>query len=119
MPLDLSRRSLIRGLGALIAAPAIVRVASIMPVKAFRFDTEQRFEQRFSAKFKGLDGGPLANIFTQASYDGRTWFDATDPMGRYPFWRACVEWRPLPVVPFVQAFRVTLPDDFKVSSHAA
>jgi hypothetical protein len=32
--LDLSRRSLFAGLGALIAAPAIVRAASLMPVRA-------------------------------------------------------------------------------------
>jgi hypothetical protein len=30
---DLSRRSLFAGLGALIAAPAIVRAASLMPVR--------------------------------------------------------------------------------------
>jgi hypothetical protein len=32
--LELSRRSLFAGLGALIAAPAIVRAASLMPVRA-------------------------------------------------------------------------------------
>jgi hypothetical protein len=34
MALDISRRGLITGLVALVAAPAIVRVSSIMPVKA-------------------------------------------------------------------------------------
>jgi hypothetical protein len=33
--LTLSRRSLITGLASLVAAPAIVRVGSIMPVKAW------------------------------------------------------------------------------------
>lgn len=33
--MQVHRRSFLTGLGALIAAPAIVRVASIMPVKAF------------------------------------------------------------------------------------
>jgi hypothetical protein len=32
---DLSRRSLITGLISLVAAPAIVRVSSLMPVKAY------------------------------------------------------------------------------------
>ncbi len=37
MTLDLSRRNFIRGTGTtLIAAPAIVRIASIMPVRAMR-----------------------------------------------------------------------------------
>jgi hypothetical protein len=35
---DLSRRSLITGLISLIAAPAIVRVSSLMPVKALKPD---------------------------------------------------------------------------------
>lgn len=33
MPMDFTRRSLITGLAALIAAPAIVRAGSLMPVK--------------------------------------------------------------------------------------
>jgi hypothetical protein len=36
--LELSRRSLFSGLGALIAAPAIVRAASLMPVRAIMPD---------------------------------------------------------------------------------
>lgn len=34
MTIDLSRRSFFSGLGAAIAAPAIVRAASLMPVRA-------------------------------------------------------------------------------------
>jgi hypothetical protein len=33
--IQISRRSLIRGLGALIAAPAVIRVASLMPIKVW------------------------------------------------------------------------------------
>ncbi len=36
-----SRRGLITGLASLLAAPAIVRVGSIMPVKAFVSDAER------------------------------------------------------------------------------
>jgi hypothetical protein len=35
MPLELPRRSFITGLISLVAAPAIVRVANIMPVRSF------------------------------------------------------------------------------------
>lgn len=38
--MDLNRRKLIGGLTAFIAAPAIIRVAGIMPIKAFQEVTE-------------------------------------------------------------------------------
>jgi hypothetical protein len=37
----IERRRFIRGALSLIAAPAIVRVSSIMPVKAIYYDTEE------------------------------------------------------------------------------
>jgi hypothetical protein len=40
--MNLSRRKLIGGLGLLIAAPAVVRATSIMPVKAMPSDEELR-----------------------------------------------------------------------------
>lgn len=36
MPTELTRRGLIRGLGLLLAAPAIVRVSSLMPIRPER-----------------------------------------------------------------------------------
>jgi hypothetical protein len=38
MPLELPRRKFLLGLGALIAAPAVVRYANIMPVRALAPD---------------------------------------------------------------------------------
>lgn len=49
----ISRRGLLSGLGALLAAPAIVRVASLMPVKAF-----------------------VASDFRMNTWSGITWIDA-------------------------------------------
>ena len=34
--MQISRRSLFRGLGALIVAPAVIRVAELMPIKPWR-----------------------------------------------------------------------------------
>ena len=42
--MTLSRRSLITGLASLVCAPAIVRVGSIMPVKAWTFAPEDWVE---------------------------------------------------------------------------
>lgn len=39
-----TRRALLTGLGALICAPAIVRIASIMPVRAWANDVYPRIE---------------------------------------------------------------------------
>ena len=40
-----TRRSIITGLSAFIAAPAIIRVAGIMPIRAVRYDVE--FDDEF------------------------------------------------------------------------
>lgn len=44
MILHPSRRSFFTGLASLIAAPAIVQVTSLMPVKAVRFPTRAEYE---------------------------------------------------------------------------
>ncbi len=41
MALDLPRRKVLRGLGSLIAAPAIVHIANIMPIRTLSFGTIQ------------------------------------------------------------------------------
>jgi hypothetical protein len=69
--MTLSRRSLITGLVSLVAAPAIVRVASIMPVKAMEpLTIEQLLALRIAVTSRVLDetitklvwGGPPIKI---------------------------------------------------------
>ena len=43
MTLELPRRGFLLGLGALIAAPAVVRASSLMPVRAFKQLTAQEY----------------------------------------------------------------------------
>lgn len=38
MTIDLSRRSFLRGMSALVAAPAVIRVAKLMPISAPKLD---------------------------------------------------------------------------------
>ena len=48
--IDISRRKLISGLTALIAAPAIIRVASIMPIRAFEQTDAQLLFNAYMSK---------------------------------------------------------------------
>ena len=74
----LSRRKLIGGLGLLIAAPAVVRVASLMPVKALPEDWPMPFSDDFyDALTYGLslriiearpDGKVLVKTFNPRDY---------------------------------------------------
>lgn len=43
----MNRRSLITGLGAILAAPAIVRASSLMPVKAWKDEVRYKCTERF------------------------------------------------------------------------
>lgn len=49
--LDLSRRNFFKGMGLLIAAPAIVRIESLMPVKALVPDLRARLPNDYAVKF--------------------------------------------------------------------
>jgi len=70
--LDLSRRSFFRGLGAtLIAAPAIVRAASLMPVRRmipFEFEHEFVFQVSIPAgSWRAFNQGmpPFASLYPE------------------------------------------------------
>lgn len=62
--ITLSRRKLLGGLGLLIAAPAIVKASSLMPVKAYAARAAER-----------LYVGDLVTL--EVSRDGLTWVRAT------------------------------------------
>ena len=56
-----SRRKFLTGLSTLIAAPAIIKVASIMPVKVMELDNARLFFQEWSAR--------VAEVYSQAWCD--------------------------------------------------
>ena len=78
-----SRRGFIAGLGALIAAPAIVRVASIMPVKTLPisltrhpwYDHEASHRMREEFYIKMMNPAVIANpdgTYTKIPFDWNT-----------------------------------------------
>lgn len=69
MTLQISRRGLIGGLAAFIAAPAIVRASSIMPVKAWNDLAE--FERAAAAAFQDFKEALHTGDFLAARDDGR------------------------------------------------
>lgn len=48
----LNRRSFIRGLGLLLAAPAIVHAGNLMPVKAIPISIDELLRQRMNEAYK-------------------------------------------------------------------
>lgn len=70
MGFDITRRKLIGGIGLLVAAPAIVRASSIMPVKSLAH----------------LEGKPV-DILGTAHYEQVTWY-AWRPAPPTPQWRS-------------------------------
>ena len=73
-----SRRGFIAGLGALfIAAPAIVRATSIMPVKGYQSDFIGR--QDFEFKFSGF-----YSVMPLQSFDFASWIIGYDILESQP-----------------------------------
>jgi hypothetical protein len=65
--MNLSRRSLIAGLVSLVAAPAIVRASSLMPVRALRHDVISEewiaaAQERLRRKWVSERGGLYASL---------------------------------------------------------
>ena len=80
---NLSRRSLITGLISLVAAPAIVRVANIMPVKSI------------DSAWVDLDdfAGPTPSLMTMKDYDAlRRAFLPRGYLQIYKNWPQVVDW---------------------------
>lgn len=75
----LNRRSFLTGLTSLIAAPAIVRVASIMPVKAM-----PSAEEAYAALAKGMSNNLYGNLIdsTRAAFVPRLFVEIyrADPL---------------------------------------
>ena len=69
MPLSASRRSFITGLGAIFAAPAIVRVSSLMPVKALLQPTPEEIYNI------GLGYAITRQAISNSLYVSKTWYD--------------------------------------------
>ena len=63
-----SRRSFLVGMGgSLVAAPAVVRAASLMPIRGIFMDVPSA---TLSVRWEGYGGGPLRYCGTELVWDG-------------------------------------------------
>ena len=74
MALSASRRSFITGLGAIFAVPAIVRVSSLMPVKALLQPTPEEVYNILHQQI-GLGYAITRQAIIDELYVSKTWYD--------------------------------------------
>ena len=79
MALSASRRSFITGLGAIFAVPAIVRVSSLMPVKALLQPTPEELldlvHQRMLAAYEATHQAMLDNLYSDGTSFQLSYYD--------------------------------------------